>query len=195
VGTTSVPWEEWGPRAARVISPSMFQWITAHAGQRWLSLDTDKLVVRDFCAARIRVQHARARARAREARRPDPANDSDGDDDDDDMNHFGAGGARAAAPAAALTLIPGGLACFKEDVVSELPFIETRVDARVRAGDMVLTDGERLVAFIRAVSKLPKPAFSFFKSSTSDSGESVSFFTGPASDVRNSRTAGLRGRS
>jgi hypothetical protein len=32
-----VPWEEWGPRAARVISPPTFHWITAHAGQRWLS--------------------------------------------------------------------------------------------------------------------------------------------------------------
>jgi hypothetical protein len=32
-----VPWEEWGPRAARVISPPTFHWITAHAGQRRLS--------------------------------------------------------------------------------------------------------------------------------------------------------------
>jgi hypothetical protein len=38
--------------------------------------------------------------------------------------------------------------CFGEDVVSELPFIETRVDVRGRAGDMVLTDGERLISFV-----------------------------------------------
>jgi hypothetical protein len=34
-------------------------------------------------------------------------------------------------------------------VVSELPFIETQVDARGRVGDMVLTDGERLISFVR----------------------------------------------
>jgi len=33
--------------------------------------------------------------------------------------------------------------------VSELPFIETQVDARGRVGDMVLTDGERLISFVR----------------------------------------------
>ena len=37
---------------------------------------------------------------------------------------------------------------FGEDVVLELPFIETRVDVRGRAGDMVLTDGKRLIAFV-----------------------------------------------
>jgi hypothetical protein len=47
-----VLWEEWGPRAARVISPPTFHWITAHAGQPWLSLD-DKLVIRDFSTARV----------------------------------------------------------------------------------------------------------------------------------------------
>jgi hypothetical protein len=59
VGQAVVPWEEWGPRAARVISPSSFQWITAHAGQRLLSLESDTLVVRYFNAVRVR----RARAR------------------------------------------------------------------------------------------------------------------------------------
>jgi len=48
-----VPWEEWGPRAARIISPRTFHWITAHAGQRWLSLEDDKLVIRDFSTARV----------------------------------------------------------------------------------------------------------------------------------------------
>ena len=32
--------------------------------------------------------------------------------------------------------------------MSELPFIETRVHVRGRAGDMVLTDGERLILFV-----------------------------------------------
>jgi hypothetical protein len=38
--------------------------------------------------------------------------------------------------------------CFGEDGVLKLPFIETRVDVRGRAGDMVLTDGERLISFV-----------------------------------------------
>ena len=48
-----VPWEEWGSRAARVIFPPAFHWITAHAGQPWLSLEDDKLVIRDFNTVRV----------------------------------------------------------------------------------------------------------------------------------------------
>jgi hypothetical protein len=54
--------------------------------------------------------------------------------------------------APAQTRIRGGSACFGQDVVSELPFLETRVDFRGRTGDMVLTDGERLISFVREVS-------------------------------------------
>jgi hypothetical protein len=32
--------------------------------------------------------------------------------------------------------------------VLELPYIETPVDVRGRAGDIVLTDGERLISFV-----------------------------------------------
>jgi hypothetical protein len=49
--------------------------------------------------------------------------------------------------------------CFGEDVVSELPFIETHVDARGRAGDMVLTDGERLISFVRMPVVSRSPSF------------------------------------
>jgi hypothetical protein len=48
-----VPWEEWGSRAARVILPPAFHWITAHAGQPWLSLEDDKVVIRDFSTSRV----------------------------------------------------------------------------------------------------------------------------------------------
>jgi hypothetical protein len=137
--TVPVPWEMWGPRSARVISPSAFHWITAHAGQRWLSLEDDKLVVRDFSAARVR----RARARADASGAP---NDSIAY-----LRHQ-AGDGPGAVPVPAQTHIPGGSACFREDVVSELPFLERRVDSRGRVGDMVLTDGERLISFVRVVS-------------------------------------------
>ena len=128
-----VPWEEWGPRAARVIAPSSFQWITAHAGQRWLSLESDRLVIRDFSAVRVRRAVAAVRA--------------------------GGGGDCAARDGDEVpvlqpvqTVISGGSACFAHDVTSALPFIETRVNAPGREYSMVLTDGERLVAFVRAVS-------------------------------------------
>jgi hypothetical protein len=50
-----VLWEEWGPRTARVrlISPPTFHLTTVHAGQPWLSLEDDKLVIRDFSTARV----------------------------------------------------------------------------------------------------------------------------------------------
>ena len=50
-------------------------------------------------------------------------------------------------------VLSGGLSssnrtCFGEDAVSELPFVETRMEVRGRAGDMVLTNGERLISFV-----------------------------------------------
>ena len=172
-----VPWKKWGPRAARVILPSNFQWITAHAGQRWLSLEADKLVIRDFST--VRVRRARAQARGPADARND---DSDG----------------GAAPAQ--TFIQGGSTCFKEDVMSELPFLETSVDARGRAGDMVLTDGERLLAFVGVVSS--KLFFFHFHnfSATKRPKNDILFLkiisygtcTGPTSEIRHSRARGSR---
>ena len=162
-----VPWDAWGPRAARVISPPTFHWITAHAGQRWLSLEGDKLVIRDFSTARV----LRARASADAAYTSGSSahlrynyNYNAGNAEGETQN----GTAPVLAPAQ--TRIHGhgrsqsqvrgmsSATCFGEDVVSELPFIETRVDVRGRAADMVLTDGERLISFVRMVS-LDLPSF------------------------------------
>jgi hypothetical protein len=96
------------------------------------------------------------------------ANTRHGDDDDNDDNEEGGppgdGTTRAAtaAAAAAENVIRGGAGtCFRDDMVSSLPFVETHVSAseRTRDLDMVLTDGERLVAFVRAVSQ---PSVFFF---------------------------------
>jgi len=158
-----VPWEAWGPRAARVISPPTFNWITAHAGQRWLSLENDQLVIRDFSTARVRLLRARASACASTADRAlsgSPAylryNNGNGTENETASVPVPIPVPRLA-PAqtrilgSAQNLVQGGWRrpCFEEDVVSELPFIETRVDARGRVGDMVLTDGERLISFVR----------------------------------------------
>ncbi len=155
-----VPWAEWGPRATRIISPPTFHWITAHAGQRWLSLEDDKLVIRDFSTARV----LRARASGAAPTSGSPAY----------LRHNDAGagnGSNGTGPvlAPAQTRIRGHgqsqaqagstATCFGEDVVSELPFVETRVDVHGRAEDMVLTDGERLISFVRMVSS-PAPPFS-----------------------------------
>lgn len=124
-----VPWERWGPRAARVITPPTFHRITAHAGQRWLSIEDGKLVVRDFSAARVRRAHARARA-------------------------GGGGGGETAATAQAQARISGGSGGFGQDVVSGLPFLESReyfMGAKAREGDVLLTDGRRLISFVRVV--------------------------------------------
>ena len=173
-----VPWEEWGPRAARVISPPKFHWITAHAGQRWLSLEDDQLVIRDFSTARVLRARAGTGAAAHTSGSPahlhynNSSSSSNNNNNNGDNNQVGkkVGGAAGTEQngrlAPAQTRIHGhgrsqvssGLTsptCFAEDVVSELPFIETRVDVRGRAGDMVLTDGERLISFVRMVSRLP----------------------------------------
>ncbi len=120
-----VPWEEWGFHAARVIAPSSFQWITAHAGQRWLSLESGGLVIRDFSAVRVR-RAAGAGVNAVDIR---------------------------IAPPPDSEMIRAGLSCFAHDVTSALPFVETCVDAPGKEFSMVLTDGERLVAFVRSVSQ------------------------------------------
>jgi hypothetical protein len=120
-----VPWEEWGPHASRVIAPSTFQWITAHAGQRWLSLERDKLVIRDFSAVRVRRAVAVAR---------DGVGDCEAEE-----------GTVPVLPPTQ-TIIHGGSTCFAHDVTSALPFVETRVEASGLVYSMVLTDGERLVA-------------------------------------------------
>lgn len=171
-----VPWEEWGPRAARVISPPTFHWITAHAGQRWLSLEDDKLVIRDFSTARVHVLRARAGAGMGAGAGAaahhtfisgSPAylryNDHNAGKNEDGATDNGTVPVPALAPAQTRTHGHGRsqvgsfasttMTCFGEDVVSELPFIETRVDVRGRAGDMVLTDGERLISFVRMVSR------------------------------------------
>jgi len=57
------------------------------------------------------------------------------------------------------TVISGESACFERDVASALPFVETRVDAPGREYSMVLTDGERLVAFVRAIVPGHPPTF------------------------------------
>jgi len=159
-----VPWEEWGPRAARVISPPSFHWITAHAGQRWLSLEDDKLVIRDFSTARVLRARASAGAAAHTSGSPAHLRYNNSNNDNNKNEDVGSekNGNGTAPPvlAPAQTRIHGhgrsqvqdfgsNATCFGEDVVSELPFIETRVDARGRAGDMVLTDGGRLISFVR----------------------------------------------
>ena len=153
-----VPWEEWGPSATRVIAPDSFQWITAHAGQRWLSLESNQLVIRDFSAARVR----RARSRARRARVSGNTCDDDGDDDDDDddaaaannNNNNNNNNNAAQTQTQTQSVVQGGSgSCFQDDVISSLPFLESCVDAHEHARDMVLTDGERVVAFVRGVSR------------------------------------------
>jgi hypothetical protein len=181
-----VRWEEWGPKATRIIVPSSFQWITAHAGQRWLSLESDgnndyhkKLVIRDFSAARVR------RATQSHSRRSSSF-DSSTTSPHDSENHRsgvprrhvirGNGGESTTrwSPSSSSSSSPSSSSetCFatafaKPSVVvsSELPFIETRVDATSdRAGCMILTDGSRLVAFVQTVSfksfTLPPASFS-----------------------------------
>jgi hypothetical protein len=67
-----------------------------------------------------------------------------------------------ACAAAGTDYHPRGSTCFAHDVTLAQPFVETRVDAHGREHSMVVTDCERLVTFVRAVSR---PFFLLLKSS------------------------------
>lgn len=165
-GDVVVPWEEWGPRAARVIAPSSFQWITAHAGQRWLSLEANKLVIRDFSAVRVRRAVAAAR-------------DGGGD------SGTGVGTGSVLPPTQ--TVIRGGSTCFAHDVTSALPFVEKYVNAPGGEYSMVLTDGERLVAFVRTIVQGQPPTFEIHVLEEHDASSSPA---GSCSSHSQSRTRG-----
>jgi hypothetical protein len=133
-----VPWEEWGPQAASIERPGWFFWITRQAGQRRFTFDRDGLVIHDFSATRIR------RARARSRRAHVSANTCEERNDHEE----------ASAAAVTEIVIQGGLeSCFKDDVVSLLPFLETRVAVRKGSYDDILTDGEGLVVIVHRVSR------------------------------------------
>jgi hypothetical protein len=149
-----VRWEEWGPKATRIIVPSSFQWITAHAGQRWLSLESDnnnnnnndkKLVIRDFSAARVR------RASQSPSSFDSSATSSHGTSS---RRRVILGNGKSSSSSSTETGFTTPAFAEPSVVVSsELPFIETCVDTTSdRAGCMVLTDGSRLVAFVQTVS-------------------------------------------
>ncbi|KAI0252941.1 hypothetical protein BJV78DRAFT_1281278 [Lactifluus subvellereus] len=172
-----MPWVEWGPLRARIIAPPSFQWITAYAGQRWLSLESDnKLVIRDFSAARIRRATMRARANHNTAGAFSRSSQQQGDGEggSDESFEDGSEGFRDTGPdvwdelwerededdedeGQTAAKLRGGdywpdrwtQGCFRADITSELPFLETRVAAPGRTGAMVLTDGKRLVVFVR----------------------------------------------
>jgi hypothetical protein len=50
-------------------------------------------------------------------------------------------------------MIHGGSTCFAHNIASALPFVEMCMDVPEREHSMVLADGERLVAFVCAVSE------------------------------------------
>jgi hypothetical protein len=129
-----VPWEEWGPQVARLFAPSPCRWIATHAGQRWFSLKSDKLVIHDFGAARVRQAHTRSHRAYVSA---DTCQDNNRQE--------------AEAAAAENVIQSGPESCFKDDVISSLPFLETNVD--IVPADGLLTDGEGLIVFIRSVSR------------------------------------------
>jgi hypothetical protein len=168
-GVAMVRWEEWGPKATRIIVPSSFQWITAHAGQRWLSLESDnnnnnnskKLVIRDFSAARVRrasqsISHSRRSSSSSSFESIVTTTSRHGGGENRSVLRRrvirGSGKSTMRWSSSPETC----LAAFAEPSVvvsSELPFIETCVESTSsRAGCMVLTDGSRLVAFVQTVS-------------------------------------------
>jgi hypothetical protein len=114
-------------RAVNDISPSSFQRITAHAGQRLLSLESDKFVIYDshaVPASMLLPTHWHATTNITRTKTP-----------------------RRYRRRLSFQGIPG--TCFQDAVASRRRTRSSR-SARSREGYMVLIDGERLEGVVRA---------------------------------------------
>ena len=129
-----VPWDSWGPPATRCLEVPYWGRCSEPVGQRWGLLAQDSLVVRDFNPHS--VHHAAAQLLSRAA----PAGTSPSSSRRGPvLRHENGNRTRAVTAPSTLT---AGL-CFRGDVISYLPYVETRAMCTPR-WESVLIDGERL---------------------------------------------------
>jgi hypothetical protein len=129
-----VPWDSWGPPATRCLEVPYWGRCSEPVGQRWGVLAQDSLVVRDFNPHS--VHHAAAQLLSRAA----PAGTSPSSSRRGPvLRHENGNRTRVVT---APSLLTAGL-CFRGDVISHLPYVETRAMCTPR-WESVLTDGERL---------------------------------------------------
>ncbi|KAI0297091.1 hypothetical protein BC826DRAFT_173344 [Russula brevipes] len=144
-----VPWDSWGPPVTRCLEVPYWRRCRGPVGQRWGVLAHDRLVMHDFNPHSVRravaqLSHATHAAAAVAAPPPGPGPGS--------SSSAGAAGmllrrdsenGNRTRVVTAPTRLTAGL-CFRGDVMSHLPYVETRAMCAPRRWESVLTDGERL---------------------------------------------------
>ncbi|KAI9508224.1 hypothetical protein F5148DRAFT_1284310 [Russula earlei] len=141
-----VSWDSWGPQAARCLEVPYWRRCGGPVGQRWGVLAHDELVLHDFNPHNVR------RASARQQQQhlaPAPAPGTS-------TSTSGARGVPTRRENEAVsenpnrtrvvtapTVLTAGL-CFRGDVMTRLPYVETRAACTPR-WESVLIDGERLL--------------------------------------------------
>jgi len=127
-----VPWDNWGPSATRCLEVPYWRRCSEPVGQRWAMLAHDQLFVRDFNPHSVR--HAAGQlSSAHQA----------GGGSETSRNVLRHENGNRTRVVTAPTLLTAGL-CFRGDVMSNLPYVETRAICTPR-WESVLTDSERLL--------------------------------------------------
>lgn len=148
-----VPWDSWGPSATRCLEVPYWRRGSEPIGQRSAMLAHDELVIRDFNPHSVR--HAAAQLS------PAPQASSSSSATAATLGtsrnvrvlrHENGNRTRVVT---APTLLTAGL-CFRGDVISHLPYVETRAICTPR-WESVLMDGERLFGLYFKVGVIACP--------------------------------------
>ena len=131
----AVPWDSWGPSATRCLEVPYWRRCRGPSGQRWGMLAHDELVLHDFNPHNVR--HASTQLRLSLAA---PLTATTTPMTGGVLRHENGNRTRVVTSP---TLLTAGL-CFRGDVMSYLPYVETRALCTPR-WESVLTDGERLL--------------------------------------------------
>jgi hypothetical protein len=148
-----VPWDSWGPSATRCLEVPYWRRCGEPIGQRWAMLAHDELVVRDFNPHSVRqvaaqlsptpTSQAQAQAQASSSSNSSSnASSASGTPVSRNVRVLRHENGNRTRVVTAPTLLTAGL-CFRGDVISHLPYVETRAICTPR-WESVLTDGERL---------------------------------------------------
>lgn len=152
-GQQRVPWDSWGPPATRCLEVPYWRRCSEPVGQRWGMLARDELVVRDFNPHSVR--NAAAQLLSHTASAGTGASSSSSSSSSRTravLRHENGNRTRVVT---APSLLTAGL-CFRGDVISHLPYIETRAMCTPR-WESVLTDGERLLGLYFKVRHFTPP--------------------------------------
>ena len=131
----AVPWDSWGPSATRCLEVPYWHRCRGPSGQRWGMLAHDELVLHDFNPHNVRRASTQLRLSLAAPSTATATPMTGGV-----LRHENGNRTRVVTSP---TLLTAGL-CFRGDVMSYLPYVETRALCTPR-WESVLTDGERLL--------------------------------------------------